>query len=135
MRGLGMDDKAFDDFLQTPIMGRRKAEEVERAGEEDLEEGTVRVNVASHQAVSRGDGAASTTSLREASYGGGQSQQLQPQVTWGYCLLQGLSEHSMEDLHVVEVRSINGEEVRFWKFLIVIVVSCAGTCPVSTKRR
>ena len=73
------------------------------------EAGTVRVNIASHQAVTRGDGAASTTSLREASYGGGESQRL----VWGYCLLQGLAGRVMEDLHVAEVRSVNGEEVSF----------------------
>lgn len=107
-----MEDTAFDDFLQTPIMGqrRRKTEE-----EEDLEQGTtgtaVRVNVASHQAVTRGNGAASTTSSRDASYGGGRSQQLQPQVVWGWCLLQGLADHEMEDLHAAELRTINDQEV------------------------
>lgn len=108
-----MEDTAFDEFLQTPIMGRRKREDTDAgtAGEEDLEQGKVRVDIASHQAVSRGDGAARATSLREASYGGGQSQQLQPQVVWGYSLLQGLAGKSMEDLHVAEVRIINGEEV------------------------
>jgi hypothetical protein len=104
-----MEDTAFDEFLQTPITGRRKVEA--EPGEEDLEAGNVRVNIASHQAVSRGDGAAIATSLREANCGGGQSQQLQPQVAWGYCLLQGLAGHSMEDLHVAEVRTVNGEEV------------------------
>lgn len=107
-----MEDEAFDEFLQTPILGRKKLTKEEQE-EEDLEQGnaSVRVNVASHQAVTRGNGAARTTSLREASCGGGRSQRLQPQVVWGYCLLQGLADHDMEDLIVAEVRTVDDEEV------------------------
>lgn len=111
-----MDDSAFDEFLQTPILGRRKTKEEE----EDVEQGklnnaTVQVPVAPHQAVSRkGEGSATTTSLREAIYGGGRSELLQPQLVWGYCLLQGLEGRDMEDLHVADVRTINNQEVAFF---------------------
>lgn len=101
------------------------------------EQGKVRVSVASHQAVSRGDGTASPTSSEEATYGGGQSQELQPQVVWGYCLLQGLSGRPMEDLHVAEVRTINEEEVRahlqspsqYSSYLTICAVSSRMTMP------
>lgn len=111
-----MDDSAFDEFLQTPILGRRKTKEQEQE-EEDVEQGklnnaTVQVPVEPHQAVSRkGEGSATTTSLREANYGGGRSELLRPQLVWGYCLLQGLQGRDMEDLHVAEVRTINDQEV------------------------
>ena len=118
-----MEDAAFDEFLQTPIMGRRRKMTTE---EEDLEQGkndnsAVRVNVASHQAVTRGHKGASSTTMpsREASYGGGRSQQLQPQVAWGYCLLQGLGNHDMEDLHVAELRTVNDQEVSIYSVSVL----------------
>lgn len=101
--------------LQTPNTGWGKTAATPKpSGGGNGEQGKVRVSVASHQAVSRGDGTASPTSSEEATYGGGQSQELQPQVVWGYCLLQGLSGRPMEDLHVAEVRTINEEEVAFF---------------------
>ncbi|KAG0615121.1 hypothetical protein M758_5G016100 [Ceratodon purpureus] len=119
-----MDDSAFDEFLQTPILGRRKSTKTkeEEEEEEDVEQGklinnaaAVQVPVVPHQAVSRkGEGASTTTSLREANYGGGRSQLLHPQLEWGYCLLQGLEGRDMEDLHVAQVRTINDQEVAFF---------------------
>lgn len=107
---------AFDEFLQTPIMGRKKkdADADEEQHMRDMEEG-IKVSVSSHQAVTRGRrGGTPTVSIpREVYGGGGQSQEMQPQVVFGFCLLQGLRDNPMEDLHVAEVRDIDGEEVRF----------------------
>lgn len=115
----GMEEEsstAFDEFLQTPIMGRKKkdTDTDEEQHVRDMEEG-IKVSVSSHQAVSRGGrGGTPTVSVpREVSGGGGQSQVMQPQVIFGFCLLQGLRDNPMEDLHVAEVRDIDGEEVRF----------------------
>lgn len=92
-----MEDDAFDEFLQTPILGRKKDTQDDAQEKEDRD-------------LERGNGAlASTTSSPEPSYGGGRSQQLQPQMVWGYCLLEG-----REDLHVAEVRTIDDEEVAFF---------------------
>lgn len=107
---------AFDEFLQTPIMGRKKkhTDADEERHVKDMEEG-IKVSVSSHQAVSRGGrGGTPTVSIpREVYGGGGQSQEMQPQVVFGFCLLQGLRDNPMEDLHVAEIRDIDGEEVRF----------------------
>jgi hypothetical protein len=107
---------AFDEFLQTPIMGRKKkhTDADEERHVKDMEEG-IKVSVSSHQAVTRGRrGGTSTVSIpREVYGGGGQSQEMQPQVVFGFCLLQGLRDNPMEDLHVAEIRDIDGEEVRF----------------------
>lgn len=112
----GMEDEsstAFDEFLQTPIMGRKK-KGTEEQHVRDMEEG-IKVSVSSHQAVTRGrrGGTPTVSTPREVSGGGGQSQEMQPQVVFGFCLLQGLRDNPMEDLHVAEVRDIDGEEVRF----------------------
>jgi hypothetical protein len=45
-------------------------------------------------------------------------------VVWGYCILQGLPGHSVEDLHVAEVRHVYREEV-ISLFSTVIFVSRA----------
>lgn len=107
---------AFDEFLQTPILGRKKkhTDADEERYVKDMEEG-IKVSVSSHQAVSRGgrDGTPTVSIPREVYGGGGQSQEMQPQVVFGFCLLQGLRDNPMEDLHVAEIRDIDGEEVRF----------------------
>ena len=45
--------------------------EVERVRKENLDKGKVKIDVASHQTISCGDGVASTIYLREANYKGG----------------------------------------------------------------
>lgn len=103
------ETSTFDEFLQTPIMGKKAhVEEVHEGG--DVEEG-IKVSVASHQAVSRGGGGTPTASSQEATSGGGESKELQPQVVFGYCLLQGLRDNPMEDLHLAEIRDVDGREV------------------------
>lgn len=121
LQGKELED-AFDDFLQTPILGRKKKKpelDIE-AGGEDLEQGKIRVNVEPHQAASRGDASAKMGPSGEAICGGGQSQSMQPQVVWGFCLLRGLSGRPMGDLHVAEIRIIHGKEVSSSIFLVVI---------------
>uniref|UniRef100_A0A7I4CVH2 PPM-type phosphatase domain-containing protein n=1 Tax=Physcomitrium patens TaxID=3218 RepID=A0A7I4CVH2_PHYPA len=115
LQGKELED-AFDDFLQTPILGRKKKKpelDIE-AGGEDLEQGKIRVNVEPHQAASRGDASAKMGPSGEAICGGGQSQSMQPQVVWGFCLLRGLPGRPMGDLHVAEIRIIHGKEVAFF---------------------
>jgi protein phosphatase 1L len=114
LQGKELED-AFDDFLQTPILGRKKKSELDiEVGGEDLEQGKIRVNVKPHQAVSRGDASAKMASSGEAICGGGQSQSMQPQVVWGFCLLRGLPGRPMGHLHVAEIRIIHGKEVAFF---------------------
>lgn len=96
------------------------------AGEKELVSDSIREEMANRQALAAekdqvvyenagsgtestgADGAAAAPTVRRSSTGRGESTSMQPQVLFGYNLLQNLRNRPMEDRHVAEIRHVGG---------------------------